>query len=418
MVVRKEFECISCKKHFFFRYSPGRDNLFKFRINCPNCNLEMHGECYLNYKETDGTINLHNLAEKIRISGAKQLDNNTIEEDCFAVTVYADIPILKSVYITKGNDLGKAMPAMQTVQCLGNDKAMEFLKLIEHTLYIPEDDFWFIREAFNQYKLNNLDKAKEILEKISNRQISKISYVPSACVFLYQLYFLGLIGKWPGLYQHLKMVENMTGNNPVVFLNTIKAFCDFNFIEHYLEKIFDLGEELFNARILITISKYLEYSAIGINEYQLTHDYPDQFFHLYEQLCEFNHSLIKIIIGYINTQNRGSIDKFNNNEYKNYYHYFNNAKLFNSLDLINEHNYFGSFFNTNIERNIRNGIAHKTIHFSIDGQKIIVKSKEKENEYMYVEMLVKMIHLAQSSLAGFTIFTDIKRMVSDKLWEK
>jgi len=134
-------------------------------------------------------------------------------------------------------------------------------------------------------------------------------------------------------------------------------------------------------------------------------------------LCEFSHSLIKIIIGYLNTQNRGSIDKFYNNEYKNYKHYFNNAKLFNSLDLINEHKYFGSFFNTNIERNIRNGIAHKTIHFSIDGQKIVVKNKEKESEYMYVEILVKMIHLAQSSLAGFTIFTDIKRMVSDKLWE-
>ncbi|MDR2940977.1 MAG: hypothetical protein LBV17_00080 [Treponema sp.] len=416
MVVRTKFECISCNKHFFFRYSPSRNNLFKFRLNCPNCNLEMHGECFLNYKETDGTINLHDLREKIRISGAKQLDYNTIEKDCFAVTVYADIPILKSEYLTKGNELGIAMPAMQIVRCLGNNKAKEFLTMIDITLDIPEDDFWFIREAFNQYKLNNLDKAKEILDKITNEQIIKLSRIPSTCAKLYQIYFLGLVGQWPGLYQHIKMIENLS-NNPVVFFHAIKTFSDINFIEHYLEKMFDLSEELFNARILITVSKYLEYSTIGINEYQLTHDYPDQFYHLYEQLCEFNHFLIKIIIGYLNAQNRGSIDNFYNNKYKNYDHYFNNAKLFNSLDLIKEHNYFGSFFNTNIERNIRNGIAHKMIKFSIDGQKIIIKNKGKESEYMYVEILIKMIHLSQSGLAGFTVFTDIKRLVSDKLWE-
>jgi len=378
----------------------------------------MHGECYLNFKETDGTINLQNLGEKIRISGAKQLEQNTIKEDCSAITVYADIPILKNEYITKSNELGMAMPSRQTLQCLGNKNAMEFLKMTDMTLNIPEDDFRFIREAFNQYKLNNFDKAKEILDKISNSKINKLSNIPSACVILYQVYFMGLIGRWQGLYHHLKMIENMINNNPIIFFNTIKIFSDINFIEQYLEKIFDLGEELFNARLLLTISKYLEYSIININEYQLTHDYPDQFYHLYEQLCEFNHSLIKIIIGYLNTQNRGSVDKFYNNEYKDYTHYFNNAKLFNSLDLINEHKYFGSFFNTNIERNIRNGIAHKMIHFSIDGQKIMVNNKKKESEYMYVEMLVKMIHLSQSSLAAFTIFTDIKRLVSDKLWEK
>ena len=417
MVVRKEFECKSCGKYFFFRYSPGRDNLFKFRFNCPECNLEMHGECFLNQRETDGTINLRNLNENIRISGAKQLNHNTISENCFAVTVYADIPILREVYITKGNELGVAMPAMQTLQCLGNDKATEFLKMIDSTFNIPEDDFWFIREAYNQYKLQNLDKAKEILDKITNEPINELSRVPSACAKLYQVYFLGLIGPWPGLYQHIKIIEDIINDNRSIFFDTIKVFCDIDFIEHYLEKAFDLCGELFNARVLITICKYLEYSEININEYQLTHDYPDQFYHLFEQLCEFNHFLIKIFIGYLNTKNRGCINNFYNNKFKDYEQYFNKAKLFDSLDLIGEHKYFGSFFNTNIERNIRNGIAHKMIKFSIDGQKIIINNKGNESEFIYAETLIKMMHLSQSSLAGFTIFTDIKRMVSDKLWE-
>jgi hypothetical protein len=95
MVIRKEFECKSCGKHFFFRYSPSRNDLFKFRCNCPNCNLEMHGECFINQRETDGTTNLQNLNENIKISGAKQLDNHTIKDNCLAVTIYADIPIFK-----------------------------------------------------------------------------------------------------------------------------------------------------------------------------------------------------------------------------------------------------------------------------------------------------------------------------------
>jgi hypothetical protein len=225
-----------------------------------------------------------------------------------------------------------------------------------------------------------------------------------------------LVGPWHGLCQHIEIIEDLINNNPVAFFDTIKTFYNINFIEHYLEKAFDLSEELFNARVLITICKYLEYSSINISEYQLTHDYPDQFYHLFEQLCEFNHFLIKMLIGYLNTRNRGSVDNFYNNKYKNYEQYFNKANLFDSLDLISEHKYFGLFFNSNIERNIRNGVAHKMIKFSIDGQKIIVKSKGKENEYMYSEILVKMIHLSQSGLAGFTIFTDIKRMISDKIW--
>jgi hypothetical protein len=310
------------------------------------------------------------------------------------------------------------MPAMQTLQYLGNDKAIEFLKMIDHTFNIPEDDFWFIREAYNQYKLSNLNKAKEILDRITSEQINKLSRVPSACAKLYQIYFLGLVGPWHGLYQHIKIIEGLINKNPIIFFHAIKIFNNINFIEHYLEKSFDLSEELFNARILITVCKYLEYSNININEYQLTHDYSNQFYHLFEQLCEFNHFLIKILIGYLNATNRGSIDNFLNTKYKNFEQYFNKAKLFDSLDIISEHKYFGSFFNSNIERNIRNGIAHKMIRFSIGGQKIIVKNKEKENEYMYSEILVKLIHLSQSGLAGFTIFTDIKRMISDKIWDK
>lgn len=416
MVVRKEFVCKSCGKYFFFRYSPSRDNIFKFRINCPECNLEMHGECFINQKETDGTFNSKKLNENIRISGAKQLDYNTIKNDCFAVTVYADIPIVKKEYVTKSNELIIAMPARQTIQCLGT-KATEFLEMIDGTFNIPEDDFWFIREAYNQYKSQNLDRAKEILDKISKVPVNDLSRIPSTCAILYQIYFLGLVGPWHGLYQHIEIIEYIINDNQLILSDTIKVFRDMDFIEHYLEKAFDLCGELFNARVLITICKYLEYSEIDINEYQLTHDYPDQFYHLFEQLCEFNHFLIKILVGYLNTRNRGSINSFLNNKFKNYEQYFNRAKLFESLDLIGEHKYFGLFFNTNIERNIRNGIAHKMIKFSTDGQKIIVKNKDKESEFAYAETLVKMIHLAQSSLAGITIFTDIKRMISDKLWE-
>jgi hypothetical protein len=244
----------------------------------------MHGDCYINLTETDGTNNINNINENLRVSGAKQLKQNSIASTSLAVTIYADIPILKNVYITNGNELGIAMPAMQTMRCLGNENTKEYLEKIDFTYNFPDDDFWFIREAYNQFKLGDLNKARNILDKITTEDVKKLSRIPSACSKLYNLYFSGLVGMWNGLQEHLRIINVIINIDRQVFFDTVRYFDDMNFIDIFLEKSFDLAEELFKSRSLITIAKYLQYSIIDINNYQLTHDSPDQFFHLYSRI--------------------------------------------------------------------------------------------------------------------------------------
>lgn len=71
-----------------------------------------------------------------------------------------------------------------------------------------------------------------------------------------------------------------------------------------------------------------------------------------------------------------------------------------------------------IDREIRNGIAHKKISFSKDGQEIIIRKDNRTINIPFDLALKKTIELCRICLYGFGIISDQKRMISYELWNR
>lgn len=418
MVKRSILKCTACDKAFVFRIAVGCSYTHKFRFNCPFCGIEMHGVITVNFRNPDGSVNsISNTDSFVRISNSKELPLDSLDEnDLIAVSVFTDIPILNDYHICAASK-SKIMPNMQTIMCL-KEKAQIFISMLNNFYELPEDEFWLIRDAYRKYQNNELDEASEILDKISQKLPDRLSLVPSICGILYNIYFAGLIGHWDNIEQHMGLISDLIKKDQSKIFDVPMELSNIGNIEFLIEKGFDFSEDVFNSKEFLSIAHYLDFIDLQNSpKYRITHDYPEQFFHLYEQACEYAHNIIKIQIGYLNVLYRNSINCFSVTKYTNYSTFFKKARLFDSLDLIKEHVILGQYYNNIIDRNIRNGIAHRSIGFSHDGQEIIIKKDTTEIRIPHDEMLKKLIDVCRVCITGFGIITDQKRIIADEPWK-
>lgn len=419
MIQRLLLKCDSCEKKFYIRVTVGLGTFHKFRFNCPYCDLEMHGEVFLNYTNPDGSHNsITQSLPTFRFTNANRKDEETeddVNNKC--LTIFTDIPILKEYYISD-NSFQLPGPSFQTIHELKNFAPI-FINGINKFYSLPENDFYLIKNAYREYRKNNFEKAIKILNKISNNIPGTLSRIPSACAFLYVIYFDGLLGYWENISYHANLIEEIGKRNIENIFDVPKSIKELGVIENFINEFMDLANQIYDCKDILSVAHYFDY--INLNTYPkhiINLDYPDKFFSLYEQLCEYAHKIIKIEIGYLNIKERGNIDSFSNTKFSSYKKYFKDAKLFDSLDLIKEYSEIGDDFNFSIDRSIRNGIAHKSISFSQNGQQLLIKKGKSINMVEYDLTLKKTILLSRICVTCFGIITDQNRMISDSIWEK
>lgn len=419
MIINYNTKCLSCEKNFVLRITVGSSRNPKFRLNCPYCDLEMHGEITLNYRKNNGDLDYNHFVPEIRITNAEIIHEPIENKINKYVTIFTDLPILRKKYISDDvTFLNLWRPSFQAMHEL-QDKAPYVIKGINDFYALPENDFYLIKNAYNQYKENNFEKAKEILDKITSEIPSNISQVPSICSLCYQSFFIGLLGKWSIFDEHIKLIEDAKKAHVESIFEVPKNIQNLNVIESLINEYFDLVNQIFDCKEIICIARYFDFIDLDKQDkHYISIDYPDKFFNLYEQLCEYAHNIIKIEIGYLNIKNRGDINLFKDNNFPSYEKYFNKAKLFQSLDLINENNILGDNFNFAIDRNLRNGIAHKKNSFSSSGQEIIIRKENKIIKIEYDLALKKTIELCRICVYCFSFITQQKRIISDEIWNK
>lgn len=417
MIINYTTKCLSCEKKFVLRITVGSSRNPKFRMNCPYCDLEMHGEVILNYRKNNGALDYNHFLPEIRITNAEIIHEPIGNDIKKYVTIFTDLPIIRNKYISDdGTPLNLWRPTFQAMYEL-KDNAPYVIKGLNDFYALPENDFYLIKNAYNQYKENNFEKAKEILEKITPEVPSDISRVPSTCSLCYQIFFVGLLGEWHIFPKHVKLIEDAIKEHIENIFEVPQNIQKLDVIESLINEYFDLVNQIFDCKEIICIARYFDFIDLEKQDkHFISIDYPDKFFNLYEQLCEYAHNIIKIEIGYLNIKNRGDINLFKDNKFSNYEKYFNKAKLFQSLDLINEDNILGNNYNFAIDRNIRNGIAHKKISFSSTGQEIIVRKENKLIKIEYDLALKKTIELCRICIYCFSFITNQKRMISDEPW--
>ncbi len=419
MVLRLEYECSSCRKGYFLRIAIGKAFSHKFRYNCPYCRHEVHGEIIVEYRNTDGSlIDPKEWNQIIKITGSKKLKENTIKgKSVPALTIFSDLPILEDNHISSLNTK-IAMPMFQILRMMGEQKAKGYIKLLEIFYSIPEDDFWTIRNCEKSYRNGEINRSRKLLKNIVDDIPKKNTRIPSVCGLLYNSYFSRLLGYSNEMIEHIKIVDELIKKHPIKVFEIPKEIFELNIIEHMIEIAFDFTEEIYNSKVLLAIGRYLEFiNHTNKPKHRLTHDYPELFFHIYEQACELSHYYIKIHIGYINLLKRNNLNSFKDNKFRSYKKYFKNAKLFDSLELVTENSILSLLYSENIVRDIRNGISHRAISFSNDGQNIIVRKRNRELTFNYDDVLLKTVKLCRICINGFSVITDIYRLISDKAWE-
>lgn len=417
MVINYVTKCLSCENEFVLRVTVGLSRNPKFRLNCPYCDLELHGEITLNYRKNDGSLDYNHFIPEIRISNAEIIHKPNENKNTKYVTIFTDLPILRNKYVSDdGTPLNLWRPTHQAMIEL-KENTPYVIQGINNFYSLPENDFYLIKNAYNQYKKNNFNKAKEILEKITPEVPSDISRIPSTCSLCYQIFFVGLLGKWEILNEHIKIIEDIKSNHIDKIFEVPQNIQKLNVIESLINEYFDLVNQIFDCKEIICMARYFDFIDLeNQDKHFISIDYPDKFFNLYEQLCEYAHNIIKIEIGYLNIKNRGDINLFKDNKFPNYEKYFKKAKLFDSLDLINEEKEVGENYNYVIDRNIRNGIAHKKISFSSDGQELIIRKDNKIINIEYDLALKKTIELCRICIYCFSFITNQKRMIADEIW--
>lgn len=418
MVYRYISKCLSCNRNFVFRITVGSSRNNKFRFNCPYCNLEIHGELFLNFRNNDGSTNsIEKSVPEIHLTNADLHQRFDKNEKYKYVTIFTDLPILFNKHIAD-TESALMTPTFQAMFELKNN-AVTVIQGLNRFNELSENDFYLIKNAYLQYKNNDLERAKEILDKITYELPYDVSRIPSICSRCYQIYFSGLLGCWSKLNEHINLFEEVAKKHCKKIFDVPKQIQQFNIIEFLINEFFDLANQIFDCKEILSVARYLDFIDLDKSpRHFIALDYPDKFFNLYEQLCEYAHNLIKIEIGYINICQRGNIDLFKDSKFSNYKKYFNNAKLFDSLDLINEIKSLGDNLNYAIDRAVRNGIAHKKIAFSNDGQEIIVRRGNNVQNIKFDLILKKTIELCRICISGFGIITDQKRMITDEYWNK
>lgn len=379
----------------------------------------MHGEVFLNYTNPDGTHNsISQSLPTFRFTNVNREDHETEEDNnnkC--LSIFTDIPILKDFYISE-NSITISGPSFQTMRELKHC-APEFINGINNFYSLPENDFYLIKNAYREYKKGDFDKAINILDKITSHLPKSLSRIPSECTFLYGLFFAGLLGSWEKIIHHSAIIEEIGKNYIENIFDVPKSIKEFGVIDNFINEFIDLANQIYDCKDILSVAHYFDY--IDLDNYPkhiISLDYPDKFFSLYEQLCEYAHKIIKIEIGYLNIKNRGNIDAFCNTKFSSYKKYFKDAKLFDSLDLIKEYPELGDEFNFAIDRSIRNGIAHKSISFSQSGQQLLIKKGKNITEVEFDLALTKTILLARICVTGVRIITDQNRMIAASIWEK
>lgn len=422
MIFRKYVKCLSCEQDFILRITVGTSRKNKFRLNCPYCDFEIHGKLFLNYRNNDGSLNpMEKSYPEFRLTNANFINEFDPNKKYKYVSIFTDLPIISDYYICD-NEENLISPSQQAMHYLRND-SIKLIQGLNQFYLLPENDFYLIKNAYLQYKKNDFNRAKEILNKISNEIPTDISRVPSVCARCHKFFFLGLLGPWPQLEEHSKLIEEIAEKNITIIFDVPQKIQELNVIKYLILEYFDMVNLIYDCKEIITFARYFDFVDLNNSpKYFISLDFPDIFFNLYEQLCEYVHNIIKIEVGYINLKERGSIDSFKtiNNKipFSNYKTYFNKAKLFNSLDLITESPVLGRDVNFAIDREIRNGIAHKKISFSKDGQEIIIRKDNKIITIPFDLALKKTIELCRIFLYGFGIISDQKRMISDELWNR
>lgn len=370
MIDRSYIKCDFCKTNILLRFQIGEFNI-PFNFCCPNCNVNITG------------------VRKIISNNLLELNNATligeVEPDYF-VDLSVELPhrkIQKYISFEEMYSNGSS-PFMDIMRLFKEPQDyMNIMKSIGDFMLFKVNDWNLLKSLYDVYMGNKIEFIKDPILEISPNYI--VNNKLDAAMALHQSSVIGLNKILPlnSLNEFMIYSSKIMGTDKIAkvkeFVKFLKNNMDFDFELKRIVKVYSRFFEDFERYIpIITISLGGIREKFNKESYGIATISFDNMINFYKDSYELLLDMITIAIGLNNIFIRGNYDIFFEDANASNFVQYNNLPKSQRLKALNQEELFSKCIE--MDRNVRNAIAHYTYDFDSNSQRIRFYDKYRGSE--------------------------------------
>lgn len=370
MIDRIYIKCNYCKTNILLRFQLGKFDI-PFSFNCPNCNVNING---IRRIVLNNSIELNN-AIQVGETEPEYYEDLAIELPHRKIQKYVSFETMYSNGISPFIDIMRLFQDPQDY--------INIMKSIGNFMSFKVNDWNLLKSLYDLYFGNRIDLIKEQITKFSNHYI--VNNKLDAAMALHQSSVIGLNKILPmnSLKEFMIYSSKIMGTENISkvkeFVKFLKNNMDFDFELKRIVKIYSRFIEDFERYIpIITTSLGGVSEKFNKESYGIATISFDNMINFYKDTYELLLDMITIAIGLNNIFIRGNYDSFFDKTNVSNFIQYNNLPKSQRLKALNQEELFSKCIE--MDRNVRNAIAHYTYDFDSSSQRIRFYDKYRGSE--------------------------------------
>lgn len=399
MITRLNVKCNFCKCNILLRFQMGEFDI-PFSFNCPECNVNINGTRRMTSKNP------------LELNNAELIDEGKEPINYFAdfSTELPQRKIQKYISFEQMYSTGFS-PFMDMIGLFDEQEYyLKIVKTMQSFINFRENSWNRLKAFYDLYFNNKIELIKEPILEFSPNY--KVNNKLDAAMALHQLSTIGIARSLkPNTLEEFtsyanKIFTELDMNETKNFLKTLKNDMDFDFQLKRLIKIYSRWMEDFEKYMpMVTIALGNLREKFNKELYGISTNSLEDMIDFYQDTYELMMDMTIIPIGLNNIIVREKNDIFPpESNIENYNKYFDLGKPQRLKALILDEP-FSKYIEIN--RNVRNAIAHYTYDFNSSTQKITFYDKYKNNEN---EVELYLCDLALLCYDNITILTYLNEL--------
>lgn len=403
MIDRLCIKCNFCKIKILLRFQMGEFDI-PFSFSCPVCNVNISGL-------------------RIIKNNSIELNNATLigeEEPKYFADLSVEFPHRKIQKYTSFESMysNGSTPFMNAINLFKNPQDyMDIVESIGRFASFKDNDWNLLKSLYDLYFGNRIDLIKETILKFSPNYI--VNNKLDVAMALHQLSVIGLNRILPqnSLKEFMNYSNKVMGKEKIFevkeFVHFLKDNMNFDFELKRIVKIYSRFIEDFERYIpILTISLGGLREKFNKEDYGIATISFENMINFYKDTYELLLDMIIIAIGLNNIFIRGKYDQFSGNANVSSFKEYNNLIKSQRLKSLIKDEPFSKCIE--MDKNIRNAIAHYTYDFDSSSQKIRFYDKYRGNENVVELYLCDLAFLCYDNITILVylneLFYNIRRL--------
>lgn len=377
MIDRSNIKCNYCNTNILLRFQMGQLDI-PFSFCCPKCGVNINGIRKIIDKNI---LELENANEINDMERIQDLDNIEYFADFSIELPHRKIRKFESFAQMYSSGFSPFMDFLQLFE--SGDEYLDLMNKIYDFIIFKKGNWKNIHPLYNLYFTNNISLIHSPVNSISKNYVIKNKL--DAAMALHQIGVIGFnkILHLDTLNEFMeianKIFEKEKISNVLEFMEFYEKNENIEFNLKRVVKIYDRWISDFEKFIPVVVMSLGNISSkFNKDEYGIATISFENMINFYKDSYELILDLITIAVGLNNIFERESYDNFSDDSqvknFEKYYELVKSARINN----LNKNDMFSKCININ--KNVRNAIAHYTYDFEASSQKIIFYDKYKGKE--------------------------------------